>query len=101
MTAPRCGKPMRRYEPAAGPAVLADPVCGRPDEHNGACRSERSVARQYRIASARITAARRRQRRSLRIHASLAAVIAAALEGVADHPRGDELARRRAAKGAA
>ncbi|HXJ28692.1 MAG TPA: hypothetical protein VNH17_23495 [Streptosporangiaceae bacterium] len=37
---PRCGRVLRRYEPRGWPPVLFDPVCGRPEGHNGPCRSE-------------------------------------------------------------
>ena len=43
--APRCGRPLRRYECIDGPPVLEKPSCGRPDGHHGPCRSPRSLAR--------------------------------------------------------
>jgi DNA-binding transcriptional regulator YiaG len=48
MNAPRCGKPMTRYEPQGWPPVLEDPVCGRIWNHGGPCRSEMSLARMRR-----------------------------------------------------
>jgi hypothetical protein len=55
MRAPRCGKPMfqhkaanvYRYEATNGP-MLEEPVCARPEGHNGPCRSGFAVARNYR-----------------------------------------------------
>jgi DNA-binding transcriptional regulator YiaG len=47
---PRCGRVMRRYEPARwGIAVTKDPVCGRLAGHRGRCLSEMclSRAREY------------------------------------------------------
>jgi DNA-binding transcriptional regulator YiaG len=44
VTAPRCGRPMERYEPRGWPPVLEDPVCGRKENHPGRCRSEMSIA---------------------------------------------------------
>lgn len=54
---PRCGRPMRRYEPARwGIAVVTDPVCGRSRGHRGRCLSEMCLARAREYA-------RRRDRR--------------------------------------
>jgi DNA-binding transcriptional regulator YiaG len=43
VTAPRCRRPMERYEPRGWPPVLEDPVCGRKAGHPGRCRSEMSI----------------------------------------------------------
>ena len=48
MNAPRCAKPMTRYEPQGWPPVLEDPVCGRVWNHPPPCRSEQSLARMRR-----------------------------------------------------
>ena len=45
---PRCGRTMARYEPTGWPPVLEDPVCGRPEGHNGPCRSAQAWTRQMR-----------------------------------------------------
>ena len=44
MNAPRCGKPMTRYEASNGP-MLEDAACGRPVGHHGPCRSVQAWAR--------------------------------------------------------
>jgi hypothetical protein len=44
VTAPRCGKPMNRYEAVNGP-MLEDPACARPAGHHGPCRSAPAWAR--------------------------------------------------------
>ena len=41
---PRCGRPMLRFEAVWGP-LLEDPVCGRPEGHNGVCRSTLALAK--------------------------------------------------------
>jgi hypothetical protein len=56
--APRCGKPMRRYEAAHGP-ILDDPACGRPAGHDGPCRTALALARYVAADTGRVTAARR------------------------------------------
>lgn len=58
MNAPRCGRPVRRKEQGGIP-VLEDPVCGRPEDHRGRCRSEAAVARKYASDVARIDTVRR------------------------------------------
>ena len=47
MMAPRCGRPMLRYEAVNGP-MPEEPACGRPAGHPGPCRSEVAFARQLR-----------------------------------------------------
>jgi hypothetical protein len=61
LLAPRCGKAMMRYEAANGP-MPEPPVCARPQNHAGMCRSAASLARKQQADTARITAARRAQR---------------------------------------
>jgi len=58
MNAPRCGKPMTRYEASNGP-MPEQPECARPEGHHGRCRSAAALARKYQADNARITAARR------------------------------------------
>ena len=58
LASPRCGKAMTRYEAVNGP-MLEDPVCGRPEGHQGRCRSEAALARKYAADVARIGAVRR------------------------------------------
>ena len=58
MNAPRCGKPMTRYEASNGP-MLEDPECARPEGHPGPCRSAPALARKYRADVARVAAVRR------------------------------------------
>ena len=43
---PRCRKPVRPYETATVPALDPDPVCGRPEGHNGKCLSEDAYERE-------------------------------------------------------
>ena len=52
MNAPRCGKPMARYEASNGPMPEV-PACARPEGHNGPCRSAAAWARQMRAWPAR------------------------------------------------
>jgi len=72
MKAPRCGKPMTRYEAVNGP-MPEQPVCARPEGHHGMCRSAAALERKYRADNVRITAARRAGRRYGRIAAREAA----------------------------
>jgi hypothetical protein len=79
--APRCGRPVRRKE-QGGVAVLEDPVCGRPENHRGGCRSEAAVARALQAASGKRDRLQRQQnrlRRTRRLHGNLSVVIAAAV----------------------
>ncbi len=55
--APRCGRPLRRYEPVAGPPVLEPQSCGRPEGHRGPCRSPRSIARAHEASVRRMASA--------------------------------------------
>ena len=81
MNAPRCGKPMTRYEASNGP-MPEEPACGRPEGHPGPCRSTIAMARIARYESERWAdrGSRRRQvrRRTLRLHEGLSAAIAEA-----------------------
>ena len=45
MNAPRCGKPMTRYEASNGP-MPEEPECARPEGHRGRCRSAAALARK-------------------------------------------------------
>lgn len=56
---PRCGRPMHRYKTAAlsGP-VSGMTACGRPEEHNGDCRSREACSRYQAADVRRITAKR-------------------------------------------
>ena len=67
---PRCGRPMQRREAIWG-AQPETPVCGRPEGHNGQCRSVAAVRRKHAADNARL----RRRRRSRRLHARLAPVV--------------------------
>jgi hypothetical protein len=55
---PRCGRPVRRYE-LPGVPVLDEPVCGRPEDHNGRCRSAAAVARKQAADNASLAEVRR------------------------------------------
>lgn len=56
--APRCGKPMTRYEASNGP-MPEQPECARPEGHSGMCRSGPALARKYRADQAWLAEARR------------------------------------------
>ena len=62
MTAPRCGKPMTRYEAANGP-MPEEPECARPAGHHGRCRSVAALARKYQADNVRIAGLRQAGRR--------------------------------------
>lgn len=66
---PRCGEVLAldgRYERGGIPGDPGDPPrCGRPESHNGPCRSRESIARAHRASLAR-QAARRAQRAAAR-----------------------------------
>jgi hypothetical protein len=61
---------MQRREAIWG-ALLEDPPCGRPEGHNGPCRSVMAVRRKQETDTARLA----RRRRSRRLHARLASVV--------------------------
>jgi hypothetical protein len=64
---PRCGRVMHRYEAVWG-ALLDDVTCGRPQGHNGQCRSRQSISKAQERSRHKWPEyrARTRQRKQLR-----------------------------------
>ena len=72
---PRCGRVMLPYEGIGG-ALLDDVVCGRPEGHNGKCRSVQALDRARERDRARWPVVREQRRQAKR-----RAVLAEALRG--------------------